>query len=247
MTAILFAILGALLASFAGVVAGRLNTGQPWTHSRSRCDACAAPLGVADLVPVFSWLFRGGKCRACRARVLWLGPASELALAALFVVAYWTFGLTAALIPFLVALVILIALVLYDLAHTIVPPSLSALLAAAAAAFACLAAPSAAALLAAFLTAACIGAGFALIHFASRGRLMGLGDAPVAFSLSLLAAPRALTGLTLSFWIGGMVGIAILLSRPKGHRMGIEVPFVPFLAAGYILAALTTINLYPYL
>jgi prepilin signal peptidase PulO-like enzyme (type II secretory pathway) len=72
---------------------------------------------------------------------------------------------------------------------------------------------------------------------------MGLGDAPVALALALLAGPGlALAGLLFSFWIGALVGIAILVSRPKGHRMGIEVPFVPFLAAGYLLAFFTRWN-----
>jgi prepilin signal peptidase PulO-like enzyme (type II secretory pathway) len=30
-----------------------------------------------------------------------------------------------------------------------------------------------------------------------------------------------------------------LVGRPKGHRMGIEVPFVPFLAVGFLLAYFT--------
>jgi prepilin signal peptidase PulO-like enzyme (type II secretory pathway) len=85
-------------------------------------------------------------------------------------------------------------------------------------------------------TAGMIGLAFLLLHLLSGGRAMGLGDAPVALSLSLLCAPYAFSGVLFSFWIGAIIGIAILVMRRGGPRMGIEVPFVPFLAAGYLLA-----------
>jgi prepilin signal peptidase PulO-like enzyme (type II secretory pathway) len=71
---------------------------------------------------------------------------------------------------------------------------------------------------------------------------MGLGDTPVALGLSLLVGMNSVSGLLFSFWIGAVIGIGILARYPKGHRMGIEVPFVPFLAAGYLLAFFTQWN-----
>ena len=82
----------------------------------------------------------------------------------------------------------------------------------------------------------------ALIHFFSRGRAMGLADAPLAFGLSLLVGQSALAGFIFSFWIGAVIGIALLAGRPSGSRMGVEVPFAPFLAAGFILAYFTQWN-----
>ena len=95
----------------------------------------------------------------------------------------------------------------------------------------------------ALMVAGVISLGFFLLYAFSRGRAMGLGDAPVSFALALLVgASLAIPGLLFSFWIGAIVGIAILATTPKGHRMGIEVPFVPFLAAGYLLAFFTQWN-----
>ena len=72
---------------------------------------------------------------------------------------------------------------------------------------------------------------------------MGLGDAPIALGLSLLVGfGAAFSGLIFSFWIGALCGILILVLRRGGPRMGIEVPFVPFLAAGYLLAYFTQWN-----
>jgi prepilin signal peptidase PulO-like enzyme (type II secretory pathway) len=71
---------------------------------------------------------------------------------------------------------------------------------------------------------------------------MGLADAPLAFGLAFLTGRAALPGFIFSFWIGAVVGIALLLRRPRGSRMGVEVPFAPYLAAGFILAYFTQWN-----
>jgi prepilin signal peptidase PulO-like enzyme (type II secretory pathway) len=92
------------------------------------------------------------------------------------------------------------------------------------------------------LTALLIALSIALIHFFSRGRAMGLADAPLVFGLALLTGPSAFPGFVFSFWIGAVIGIIILLKRPAGTRMGVEVPFAPFLAAGFILAYFTQWN-----
>lgn len=82
----------------------------------------------------------------------------------------------------------------------------------------------------------------ALIHFLSRGRAMGLADAPLAFGLALMSGTAALSGFIFSFWIGAVIGIIMLAQRPQGSRMGVEVPLAPFLAAGFLLAYFTQWN-----
>jgi prepilin signal peptidase PulO-like enzyme (type II secretory pathway) len=149
-------------------------------------------------------------------------------------------GLTLPLPVFLFALACLLAIVRYDLRHMIVPREfyipfvLSALL------YSILTNPSLRELGIVFLTAAVIGGAFLLLFFASGGRAMGLGDAPIAFGLSLLVGGAAVGGLIFSFWIGAVIGIALLVLVPHTRRMGVEVPFVPFLAAGFLLAYFTT-------
>lgn len=235
-----FFLLGAAAASFAGVVAGRLYTGQSIVSGRSRCDACGTPLSAFSLVPVLSWAAGRGRAQCCGARISALAPLSELALGILFVLSYLSLGLTFALLFTLLSWTVLLALVLYDLAHQILPPPLLALLVG----LACLAGFTAFpdsfpdALIVAALQAGLL----ALINLLSRGRAMGLADAPLTFALSVLVGPSALPGFVFSFWIGAVIGIVILFGRPRGSRMGIEVPFAPFLAAGFILAYFTQWN-----
>lgn len=237
-----FFALGAVFASFIGVISERIFTGTSWATGRSKCDSCGTFLTYRDLVPVLSWMLSAGRCRTCSARVTSRHALSEATLGLLFVLSYLTLGFSSPLLVFLAALAVLTFIVLYDLRHTIVPPQASTALALISFAFAYLV-QGREQLGLTLLVAGVIGLGFFLLFFLSRGRAMGLGDSPVAFSLSLLVgATAAIPGLIFSFWIGAFIGILILVSRPKGHRIGIEVPFVPFLAAGYLLSFFTQWN-----
>lgn len=222
------------------VVAERMHTGESWTKGRSRCNSCARELGARDLVPIISWLLAFGTCRSCGSRVPALYLVAEVLLGTLFVVAYLYTGLTLALVPLLAALALLLALVAYDLRHMMIPTGLSVPLICLAALYAFLSASTPYALGGVFMGAGLIGAFLFAFHVLSRGRAMGLGDAPLASALALLAGPLALSGLVYSFWIGGVIGIFVLLRRVPGTRMGIEVPFAPFLTAGFLLALFTS-------
>jgi prepilin signal peptidase PulO-like enzyme (type II secretory pathway) len=237
-----FFALGAVIASFVGVLVVRRATGESVVAGRSRCDACAAPLAAHALLPIVSYLGSGGRARCCGARVSVLAPLSELLLGALFVLAYGALGMSAALPFFLLSLSALLALVEYDLMHQILPPSFLAVFALSAAFAGFLSAPSRAAFMHSALVAALMGALFLALHYGSRGRLMGFSDAPLVFALALLVGGAAIPGFAFSFWIGAVIGIFLLWGRPAGSRMGIEVPLAPFLAAGFLLAYFTSWN-----
>ncbi|MDO8593694.1 MAG: prepilin peptidase [bacterium] len=235
--------LGAIISSFVGVLSARLYTGQGFLASRSRCDACNTPLPPPALVPIVSYFVLGGRARCCGARLSGSSPLTEILLGALFVLSYFSLGLTPALPFFLLSLSALLALVLYDLAHQILPYPPIAVFVGASAAARFLISSSLDAFYSSLITALLIGMSLALIHFFSRGRAMGLADAPLSFGLALLAGQSALSGFIFSFWIGAVIGIALLYRRPRGSRMGIEVPFAPYLAAGFLLAYFTQWNL----
>ena len=212
-----FAILGSVLASFAGVISERMHTGQSFLSGRSRCNSCNRYLTPRDLVPVFSWLIARGRCLTCGARIPGLYTATEALLAVVFALSYWSFGLTLVLLFFLAALFVLTITVLYDLRHTIVPTGASTLLIVLGLIVAALSSTTVTSFGTTLLTAGIIALGFFLLHVCSRGRAMGLGDTPIAFALSLLVAPYAVAGLLFSFWIarfsvsaycyGGVVGL----------------------------------------
>ncbi|MDP2650035.1 MAG: prepilin peptidase [bacterium] len=235
-------ILGAISASFIGVLVARLHTGQGFLIGRSRCDACNVPLALGALVPIFYYVVSRGRARCCGARLSAYAPLSELLLGGLFVLSYLKLGITSALCGMLFSLSLLLALVLYDLAHQILPTTLLFLFVTASAATGLSLAPSFTVFYNTLFIAFFIALSLVLIHFLSRGRAMGLADAPLVFGLALLVGPAALSGFVFSFWIGAVIGILVLLRRPTGSRIGVEVPFAPFLAAGFLLAYFTQWN-----
>lgn len=236
---IAFGVLGAILGSFVGVIAERAFTGQSWMRGRSYCNSCREVLGALDLVPVFSWLVHKGKCRHCGSSVSGVYALYELSLAVAFAATYAVLGLGVPLVLFLAALMVLAFIVIYDLRHTIVPPPASTTLVVLSAAFAAYTTYSLHTLLIHLALAILVALFFFSLYFFSGGRAMGLGDTPVAFALALLVGGQAISGLLFSFWIGAVVGVGILVYRRQGLTMRVEIPFVPFMALGYLLAFFT--------
>lgn len=79
----LFAV-GACIGSFMNVVIYRLPAGMSLLHPGSRCPACETPIRATDNVPIFGWIWLGGRCRQCRAAISGRYPAVELMTALLF-------------------------------------------------------------------------------------------------------------------------------------------------------------------
>ena len=89
------AVLGAVLGSFLDCAASRWAAGDPHPFAgRSRCSSCGHALGARDLVPVFSFLLRRGRCRYCGAGIPAECLTAELAGAAVFACLGVRFGWT---------------------------------------------------------------------------------------------------------------------------------------------------------
>jgi leader peptidase (prepilin peptidase)/N-methyltransferase len=86
---------------------------------------------------------------------------------------------------------------------------------------------------------------FALIWFFSRGAWMGLGDAKLAVGLGwLLGFSRILSGVVISFWVGAVIGILLIIFSKK-HGIKSAIPFAPFLVLGAFLAFLFELHIFP--
>ena len=89
--AMLFLFSG-MIGSFLNVCIWRIPRGQSIVTPRSACPACGHHLGVADLVPVLSWLASGGKCRYCEAPIALRYQKVELTNITLWMIAWAAFG-----------------------------------------------------------------------------------------------------------------------------------------------------------
>ena len=65
---IIFAM-GITFGSFCTLAVYRIPRGENITHKRSYCTTCQHKLSFWDMIPVFSYLFLGGKCRYCGEKI----------------------------------------------------------------------------------------------------------------------------------------------------------------------------------
>ena len=99
MLVILFAF-GLALGSFLNVVAMRYD-GKHFLFSakliggRSQCEQCKKTLRWFELVPLFSFVLQGGRCRRCKARLSIQYPIVELLSGIIFVSVPFAFGIGA--------------------------------------------------------------------------------------------------------------------------------------------------------
>jgi leader peptidase (prepilin peptidase)/N-methyltransferase len=83
-------VLGGVLGSFAACMHDRVREGVSLRYPPSHCMACKTPLGVPDLIPIFSWLWRRGHCGYCHAPIPPRLFLTELLGAILGVVLVWS-------------------------------------------------------------------------------------------------------------------------------------------------------------
>lgn len=61
-------MVGATVVSFGNCAIARENRGEEWVLGRSRCDCCHHKLSWWEVIPVFSCVLLGGRCRQCGKR-----------------------------------------------------------------------------------------------------------------------------------------------------------------------------------
>ena len=116
-------ILGAVFASFLGCMGWRMSHGESVLHGRSHCDSCGHILTGRDLIPIFSYLARGGKCAYCKAPIPKSSLIGEILLATLFVLATLRWDITPKLVLMLSFMCILYLLSLVDIYIQEIPDS----------------------------------------------------------------------------------------------------------------------------
>ena len=84
----LFTVYGLVIGSFLNVCAYRIPIGESVAKGRSYCPSCRHSLSALDLVPVFSYLLLGRRCRYCKSTISPRYAMVELLTAVCFGAAY---------------------------------------------------------------------------------------------------------------------------------------------------------------
>lgn len=206
-------VLGLCIGSFLNVVIARVPEGLSIVRPGSRCPKCGHVLSWYENLPVLSWLVLRGRCRGCRAPISVRYVLVELLTGLLFLACLQRFGWTYELLPALVLVSLLIPLTFIDLAHWILPFSLTI---PGIAAGLLLAVPNGPDAVVDATLGAVIGfLAFRLMEYlgwkAFRKEALGGGDKFLVALLGAFLSWRALLGiLFLSSLQGAVVGLALL-------------------------------------
>jgi len=215
---ILVFIFGIMIGSFLNVVIYRIPKNESIAFPASKCQSCQTPLKWYHNIPIFSWLFLGGKCAFCKDPIAKQYPIIEFITGIIFMVLFAKVG-PVWYLPFVAAtFAALFALVMIDFKYMAVPDSVNF----AALVFA-LVQPG---FLNALMYAAIAAGGLYLIGLLSsllaRKQAMGGADVIVAGTMgALLGFPNFFVAIFLS---AVLAMIPAMIWRDKG------VAFVPFLA-----------------
>ena len=216
--AVIVFIFGTMIGSFLNVVIYRIPNNESIVFPASKCQSCQTTLKWYHNIPIFSWVFLGGKCAFCKEKISAQYPMVEFLTGIIFVALYFKLGLVWYL-PFVAAsFAALLALVMIDFKYMAVPDNVNF-----AALIFALVQPE---FLNGLIYAAIAAGGLYLIGLLAallaRKQAMGGADVIVAGTMgALLGFPNFFVAIFLS---AILAMIPALLNRENG------VPFVPFLA-----------------
>ncbi len=233
LAAIIAAVYGMILGSFSSALIHRLHFDEPGIiNGRSKCPKCKKTLTWKNLIPVLSWITQGGKCHNCQKPISAFYPFIELSFGFVFYLFTYKFYGTADFIPMLIASFFLLVLFYYDLLYMEVDQRIA------------FPAIGLAAIWTLFrespdLQTLWIGGLLGLLfyavqHYGSKGRWVGMGDLYFGLLLGLLLGWKwLLLCLFLAYIIGSLV--AIYLITAKNYKGKSEVPMGAFLMPSGII------------
>jgi len=232
------------VGSFLNVVIYRLPRRLSVAWGRSFCPHCRKKIAWFDNIPLLSFLFLKGRCRACRSPISWRYPTVELLTAVLFVLGFGQFVQLgqlrmAAIGELLLTWILfsgLIVIFFIDLEHQIIPDEIILPVAGLFLIFWLIVNPQS--LITNYLISGLGASLFLLLIWAlTKGRGMGLGDVKLAFLMGLsLGFPKIIIAFYLAFLTGATIGVILILV--KKARFGQKIAFGPFLAAATIITVL---------
>ena len=113
-------VFGLLLGSFYNVVGYRIPNNMSIIKPGSFCPKCKHELKWYELIPVFSFLIQGGKCRKCKCKISFFYPVIELLTGILFLIAYLTFGFSPSFVISIFAASFLVIVIVSDFNYLII-------------------------------------------------------------------------------------------------------------------------------
>ena len=229
---IMIFLIGISIGSFLNVCIYRIPKKEDIVFERSHCMSCGNVLKWYELIPLFSFLVQGGKCRNCKTKLSVQYPLIELLNGLIYVWIFMAKGFQPESILFCICASVLIVISVIDWRTYEIP-------------FGCNIIIGILGIVRVFLNLAhwydyvigffAVSGLFLIIYWITKGRGIGGGD------IKLMAAAGLLLGwqnILLSLMIGSIAGSVIHLALMKIQGKDRVLAFGPYLAFGIFTAML---------
>ena len=229
---IMIFLIGISIGSFLNVCIYRIPEKEDIVLERSHCMSCGNVLKWYELIPLFSFIVQGGKCRNCKAKLSVQYPLIELINGLIYVWIFMVNGVNLESILFCLCASVLIVIGMIDWRTYEIP-------------FGCNVIIGILGIVRVILNLAhwydyvigffAVSGLFLIIYWITRGRGIGGGD------IKLMAAAGLLLGwknILLALMIGSVAGSVIHLTLMKIKGKDRVLAFGPYLAFGIFVAML---------
>jgi len=119
------AVLGLFIGSFLNVCIHRIPRCESIMWPSSHCPLCNNPIKPWDNIPVVSYIFLGGRCRSCSAKISLRYPVVETLSALIALSMLYRFGLTVSFGIYYAWACVLLVITFIDIDYQIIPDRLS--------------------------------------------------------------------------------------------------------------------------
>lgn len=229
---IIIFIFGITIGSFLNVCIYRIPLHQSIVTAPSHCMTCGERLKWYDMVPVFSWLILGGKCRNCKSKISAQYPLIEALNGVLYVVVCTVNGLNLTSLILCLMTSALLVLSLIDWRTYEIPFGINVFLFILGVVATILDSGN---ILSHLTGMVCVSGFLGILYLASGGRAIGGGDIKLMFACGLILGWQR---IILAFLLGCIIGSVIHLIRIRVKGAGHVLAMGPYLAAGIFLAAI---------
>ncbi len=229
---IIIFLYGIVIGSFLNVCIYRLPKKENIVKVRSHCMNCGYQLKWYDLVPLFSYLALGGRCRKCKQKISIQYPVIEALNGVLYIIIFAEYGFSMTTLLYCLLFSALVTLSVIDFRTYEIPVGINVFI-------------LALGLIRVVTDSAnwpdyviglvCVSGVLFLIYWVSHGRALGGGDVKLMAACGLLLGWRL---IIVGFVAGCIIGSVIHLIRMKISGEGHVLAMGPYLSAGVMVTAL---------
>ena len=229
---IIIFIFGITIGSFLNVCIYRIPLGESIVMAPSHCMTCGRKLKWYDMVPVFSWLVLGGKCRNCKSKISVQYPIIEGVNGILYVMICAVNGLEWSSVIYCFMASALLVLSIIDWRTYEIPFGINVFLFVLGVAMTILDRGNLAEHLIGMI---CVSGLLGILYLLTGGRAIGGGDIKLMFACGLILGWKL---ILLAFFLGCIIGSVVHIIRMSVKKAGRMLAMAPYLSAGILLAAL---------